>query len=48
MSLEPALEIYINALKFSNSNKFMVPRIGLADALIMSLNKDYEKVNNLY
>ena len=46
--IEPALEIYINALKFSNSNKFMVPRIGLADALIMSLNKDYEKVNNLY
>ena len=28
--IEPALEIYINALKFSNSNKFMVPRIGLA------------------
>ena len=46
--IEPALEIYINTLKFSNSNKFMVPRIGLADALIMSLNKDFEKVNNLY
>lgn len=46
--IEPALEIYFNTLKFSNSNKFMVPRIGLADALIMSLNKDYEKVNNLY
>ena len=39
--IEPALEIYSNALKFSNSNKFMVPRIGLADALIMSLNKDF-------
>ena len=38
--IEPALEIYINALKFSNSNKFMVPRIGLADALILRLNKD--------
>ena len=46
--IEPALEIYINALKFSNSNKFIVPRIGLADALIMSSNKDFEKVNNLY
>ena len=46
--IEPALEIYFNTLKFSNSNKFMVPRIGLADALIMSLNKDFEKVNNLY
>ncbi len=46
--IEPALEIYSNTLKFSNSNKFMVPRIGLADALIMSLNKDFEKVNNLY
>ena len=45
--IEPALEIYFNTLKFSNSNKFMVPRIGLADALIMSLNKDFEKVNNL-
>ncbi len=45
--IEPALEIYTNALKFSNSNKFMVPRIGLADALIMSLNKDFEKVNSL-
>ena len=45
--IEPALEIYINALKFSNSNKFMVPRIGLADALIMSLNKDFDKGNNL-
>ena len=39
--IEPALEIYSNALKFSNSNKFIVPRIGLADALIMSLNKDF-------
>ena len=38
--IEPALEIYIDALKFSKSNKFMVPRIGLADALIMQLNKD--------
>jgi len=38
--IEPALEIYINALKFSNSNKFMAPRIGLADALILGLNKD--------
>jgi exopolyphosphatase/guanosine-5'-triphosphate,3'-diphosphate pyrophosphatase len=38
--IEPALEIYINALEFSKSNKFMVPRIGLADALIMELNKD--------
>ena len=38
--IEPALKIYINALEFSNSNKFMVPRIGLADALILSLNKD--------
>ena len=46
--IEPALEIYFNTLKFSNSNKFMVPRIGLADALIMSSNKDFEKVNNLY
>ena len=46
--IEPALEIYINALKFSNSNKFIVPRIGLADALIMSSNKDFEEVNNLY
>ena len=45
--IEPALEIYTNALKFSNSNKFMVPRIGLADALIMSLIKDFDKVNNL-
>ena len=45
--IEPALEIYFNTLKFSNSNKFMVPRIGLADALIMSLNKDFEKLNNL-
>ena len=38
--IEPALKIYINALEFSNSNKFIVPRIGLADALILSLNKD--------
>ena len=45
--IEPALEIYINSLKFSNSNKFLVPRIGLADALIMSLNKDFKKANNL-
>ena len=45
--IEPALEIYINALKFSNSNKFMVPRIGLADALIMSLIKDFDNGNNL-
>ena len=45
--IEPALEIYFNTLKFSNSNKFMVPRIGLADALIMSLNKNFEKENNL-
>ena len=45
--IEPALEIYFNTLKFSNSNKFMVPRIGLADALIMSLIKDFDKGNNL-
>ena len=45
--IEPALEIYANALKFSNSNKFMVPRIGLADALIMSLIKDLENAYNL-
>ena len=45
--IEPAFEIYINALKFSNSNKFLVPRIGLVDALIMSLNKDLEKANKL-
>ena len=38
--IEPALEIYINALESSNSNKFIVPRIGLADALILSLNND--------
>tara|TARA_B100001093_G_scaffold408471_1_gene397334 strand:+ start:29 stop:937 length:909 start_codon:yes stop_codon:yes gene_type:complete len=45
--IEPALEIYTNALKCSNSNKFMVPRIGLADALILSLNKADVKGNNL-
>ena len=45
--IEPALEIYTNALKCSNSNKFMVPRIGLADALILSLNKANVKGNNL-
>ncbi len=45
--IEPALEIYINALEFSNSNKFMVPRIGLADALIMSLNKDINTGHDL-
>ena len=45
--IEPALEIYTNALKCSNSNKFMVPRIGLADALIISLKKGNVKGNNL-
>ena len=45
--IEPALKIYTNALKCSNSNKFMVPRIGLADALILSLNKANVKGNNL-
>ena len=32
---------------FSKSNKFMVPRIGLADALIISLKKGNVKGNNL-
>ena len=45
--IEPALEIYTNALKYSNSNKFMVPRTGLADALIFSLNKANVKGDNL-
>ena len=45
--IEPALEIYTSALKYSNSNKFIVPRIGLADALILSLNKANVKGNNL-
>ena len=45
--IEPALEIYTKALNYSNSNKFMVPRIGLADALIMSLNHDLELGDDL-
>ena len=45
--IEPALEIYTNALKYSNSNKFMVPRTGLVDALILSLNKANVRGNNL-
>ena len=45
--IEPALEIYTNALKYSNSNKFMVPRTGLVDALILSLNKANIRGNNL-
>ena len=45
--IEPALEIYTNALKYSNSNKFMVPRTGLADALILSLNKANVKGDDL-
>lgn len=45
--IEPALEIYTNALKHSNSNEFMVPRTGLVDALILSLNKANVRGNNL-
>ena len=45
--IEPALEIYTNAMKYSNSNKFMVPRTGLVDALILSLNKANVRGNNL-
>lgn len=45
--IEPALEIYTNALKYSNSNKFMVPRIGLADALIKSMGEAHESGDDL-
>ena len=45
--IEPALEIYTNALKYSNSNKFMVPRIGLADALIKSMCEAHDSGNVL-
>ena len=38
----PALNIYLKSLEYSNSNSFIVPRIGLADGVIRQIydNKD--------
>jgi len=33
----PALLIYINAMRWADSNEILVPRIGLADGLIQTL-----------
>jgi exopolyphosphatase/guanosine-5'-triphosphate,3'-diphosphate pyrophosphatase len=33
----PALLIYINVMRWADSNEIFVPRIGLADGLIQSL-----------
>lgn len=40
----PALQIYINVMRWSDMNEIYVPKIGLADGLIQSL---YEKVKDL-
>lgn len=34
----PATKIYLNAMKWSNSNKIIVPKIGLADGIIKTLH----------
>ena len=33
----PALLIYINVMRWTDSNEILVPRIGLADGLIQTL-----------
>ena len=36
----PAVQIYLTAMKFSNSNKIYVPKVGLADGMIKLLYKE--------
>ena len=36
----PAVQIYLTAMKFSNSNKIYVPKVGLADGMIKLLCKE--------
>ena len=35
----PATKIYLNAMKWSNSNKIIVPKIGLSDGIIKTLHQ---------
>ena len=39
----PALQIYVNVMRWANINEIYVPKIGLADGLIQSL---YEELKN--
>lgn len=36
----PATKIYLNAMKWSGANKIIVPKIGLSDGIIKTLNKN--------
>jgi exopolyphosphatase/guanosine-5'-triphosphate,3'-diphosphate pyrophosphatase len=39
----PALQIYINVMRWADMNEIYVPKIGLADGLIQSL---YAEIKN--
>jgi exopolyphosphatase/guanosine-5'-triphosphate,3'-diphosphate pyrophosphatase len=41
----PALQIYINVMRWAGSNKIYVPRIGLADGLIHHLYDEIKMQN---
>ena len=39
----PALQIYINVMKWANAEEIYVPKIGLVDGLVQHLWKEIEK-----
>jgi exopolyphosphatase/guanosine-5'-triphosphate,3'-diphosphate pyrophosphatase len=41
----PALQIYVNVMRWTNMEEIYVPKIGLADGLIQSL---YQQVRNTF
>ena len=41
----PALQIYINAMRWADADEIYVPKIGLADGLIQHLYSELQKVN---
>lgn len=42
----PALSIYINAMRWANSNEIYVPKIGLADGLVQHLWAEIKKIGS--
>jgi len=41
----PALQIYVNAMRWADADEIYVPKIGLADGLIQHLYSELQKVN---
>jgi exopolyphosphatase/guanosine-5'-triphosphate,3'-diphosphate pyrophosphatase len=42
----PALQIYINAMRWADAEEIYIPKIGLADGLIKTLYEDVKTIAN--